>query len=79
MWYNTPKNAMAPKRAALSVMMNFREQKKNRISVNKICKFWRWYININITILDTIHRPDFYLKLPAQQVNVIYRFVTMVY
>jgi hypothetical protein len=24
--------------------------------------FWRWYINITITILDIIHRPVFYLK-----------------
>jgi hypothetical protein len=24
---------------------------------------WQWYINITITILDIIHRPDFYLKL----------------
>jgi hypothetical protein len=23
---------------------------------------WRWYINITITILDTNHRPVFYLK-----------------
>jgi hypothetical protein len=27
-----------------------------------IC-LWRWYINITITILDIIHRPEFYLKL----------------
>jgi hypothetical protein len=25
--------------------------------------FWRWYINITITIRDIIHRPVFYLKL----------------
>jgi hypothetical protein len=23
---------------------------------------WRWYINVTITILDIIHRPNFYLK-----------------
>jgi hypothetical protein len=30
--------------------------------VNAIYRFWRWYINIIITILDIIHRPVFYLK-----------------
>jgi hypothetical protein len=64
--------------------------------VNVICRFWRWYINITISILDIIHRPAFYFKLNstpqdssyltgniymsllrAQQVNDIYRFVTM--
>jgi hypothetical protein len=57
---------------------------------------WRWYSNITITILETIHRSVLYLKLNsivlsvpyrkhitpplrAQQVNAIYKFVTIVY
>jgi hypothetical protein len=55
---------------------------------------WRWYINITITILDIIHlsfktqlnsislsipqRKHITSPLRAQQVNAIYRFVTMV-
>jgi hypothetical protein len=56
---------------------------------------WRRYINIIITILDIINRTVFYLKhkignvrtsqekhyvsATSQEVNSIYRFVTMVY
>jgi hypothetical protein len=73
----------------------------NRTGLVIFIGLWRWYISITITILDSIHRPVYYLKLNstqlnpiglsvphrkhitsplrAQQVNVIYRFVTMVY
>jgi hypothetical protein len=56
---------------------------------------WRWYTNITVAILDFIHCLACYLNtrwiilvphrrhitspLQAQQVNAIYRFVTMVY
>jgi hypothetical protein len=56
---------------------------------------WRWYINITITILDIIHllfktqlnsiglsvphRKHILSPLRAERVNVIYRFVAMVY
>jgi hypothetical protein len=35
--------------------------------------FWRWYINVTITILDIIHCPVFYLKLNSVGLSVPHR------
>jgi hypothetical protein len=51
----------------------------NRIPLLRSLGLWRWYINIAVTILDSIHRPVFYLKhdvscrcVKQKNVNKIY-------
>jgi hypothetical protein len=34
---------------------------------------WRWYINVTITFLDSIHRPVFYLKHDVSEIGFCLR------
>jgi hypothetical protein len=34
---------------------------------------WRWYINITLTILDSFHRPAFYLKQDVSEIGFYVR------